>query len=188
MKTYIHGTTEANAMHIVSRKRFDTHDTVWLCSDREMLYVRDIGEEDADMPLSRNESKDECMENAQIAAAFWGSKSDKLALIHIEMEDEDARLIVHKDISHPNARGSYQIEKEKLNGMIEKGRVRIKAVIYKDAYIPYLRPFYLMGVDDGMMEIEDSLLVYVINQLNKEEVYLNNIIWDYGDVYCTIYG
>lgn len=161
MKTYVHGTSYENAMNIIKNGFTDEKkNTIWSCSDPGMIYVRDADNED---------TKHCCIECGQITAAKEDSKSDKIALIKIEIPDKIAYELAEDDISCPGMDDCYQIDIKALNEYIIQGKINLSVDVYKDAYIPCLMPFYLCNLSDEYLQVEDPVLYMVLNEIKKQE-------------------
>ena len=64
----------------------------------------------------------------------------------------------------------YQIDSAYLNKLIESGAVTMKAYEVKDAYIPYLRIFYL-PYKNMFMEYSDKTLAKAVKVVHESENY-----------------
>ena len=165
MKTYIHGTSYENALDIFKNGfKSENKDMIWECSNSNMLYVRN----------RKDEYEDEdnlflAIEAGQIAAAKLNSFSTKIGIIEIEMSDEISENCVSDDTSCENMYGCFEINIDELNKYIKKGEASAVIYVYENAYIPYLRPFYLTGVKLSYMNIKDALLLNAIDVINSSK-------------------
>ncbi len=173
MKTFYHGTTMECARSILKKGFNSETDTVWSCSDCDKLYVRDLN--------SNNwNDEDECIyftiESGQIAAAYLNSLETSIAVFKFMVDDDVAEQFFEEDYSCENMDGCYQIEKVDLDKLIEQGAITCELYEAKDAYIPYLRPFYLRFIADSpYMYIEDQLLRYTIEKIQNVELYMEDL-------------
>ena len=175
MKTYLHGTDYESAMSIVANGLTTEKKTVWTCSRKDMLYVRDSEKEEAEFLT---------VESGQIAAAYKDSKSTNIGLVKITMSDELADELVEDDNSCEGTDGCYQIDIDALNEYVQKGAISITVVIRKDAYIPYLRAFYLSHLSLDYMQIDDSTLMYAIKIIAQNGIFIDEML-EYGDIEAT---
>lgn len=175
MKTYLHGTDYESAMSIVANGLTTDKKTIWTCSRKDMLYVRDSDNEDAEFLT---------VESGQIAAAYKDSKSTNIGIVEITMSDELADELVEDDNSCEYTDGCYQIDIDTLNEYIQNGMISIRIVIRKDAYIPYLRAFYMSHLSLDYMQIDDSTLMYAIEIIAQNGIFIDEML-EYGDVEAT---
>lgn len=178
MKTYIHGTDYESAQNILANGLLTDKDTIWTCSDCDMLYVRDMDDEDDDNTL------DLCIESGQLAAAYKDSKDTRIGVIRIEMDDDIAEQIVETDDSCENTWGCYQIMIDDLNDLLEAGKIRMHVDIYEDSYVPYLRVFYLSCAPKTYLDFNDDLLVRALDMVNKASIFIDEILC-HGDLVDT---
>ena len=171
MKQYIHGTSYESAMNILQNGFQDVEQKIWDCSGYGYMYFRDADSEEAQfMAIS----------NGQIAAAYTNSKETYIAVIVLEMSDELSDEIFEEDLSCENMYDCYQVEINTLNKFIASGDIKAKIQFFDEAYIPYLRPFYLNHITNHM-KISDKLLQDAIAVINRSDVYLEEI-FDYGSL------
>jgi hypothetical protein len=167
MATFLHGTTYESIQNIRQHGFSEDKRTVWDCSRDDMLYCRISTMEDAEYL---------CISNAQITAAHQNSKETKLGLLVIDIPDNMADDLVEIDDSCENMDDCYQIPIEDLNKAIKTGKVKISCRIFKDAYVPYLRPFYLADIfGNPYITFEEPMLVNAIKELVRSETFLEDI-------------
>ena len=180
MKTYIHGTSYESTMDILKNGlKVDNKDMIWECSNSDLLYLRDKNDEEDDSLML-------CIESGQIAAAKLNSLSTKIGIIEIELSDKIAEESVLEDTSCENMYGCFEMDIDELNKYIESGEAVVTIHIYENAYLPYLRPFYLTGNNQSYMKIKDPLLKQAIDVINSatKDIYYEDL-FDYGDVIET---
>jgi hypothetical protein len=183
MKTFLHGTTVATATKIIHDNSFSKNDgilTTWKCSDKEMLYLYPVDENDEECAL------EECtrlaLESAQITAAYRNQQSDQLGVIELTMDDDIADEIISPDDSAPGMERCAQILKLKLNEYIQTQKVKCIVRIYKKAYISYMRPFYIMLANEKYLKpIDEWQLRHTIEIIKKDRIYLEP--YDMGGIY-----
>lgn len=174
MRTFYHGTTMESARSILKNGFNGETDTVWNCSDCDKLYVRD---KDSNAIFDEDEAIYLSVSAGQIAAAVFDSKETSIAIFKFEVEDDVADSYFDEDDSCPNMDGSYQIDKSDLDYLISRNKIKCTLFESKNAYIPYLRVFYLTGViESEYMDIDDSMLYEAVNIAAKGD---NSGIWDY---------
>lgn len=173
-RTFLHGTTYENAMTIINNQKFNNNDieTVWTCSNPDLLYLRDADTDEATW---------QTVESAQLAAAYLNSQSQQIAIIQLKMSDELADEIIENDMSCPDTDGCFQLDKEELDFHIANGNIQCQVLFYNNAYIPYLRPFYLTSICTKYMSFKDKTLEYAIQILNKNSIFIDEL-YEYGDV------
>ena len=164
MKHYYHGTTVEAAKSIISNGFDGATDTVWNCSNSDLLYVRDkeLFEED--------EAKYLCVESGQIAAAVTDSKETSIIVFEFLVPDEVAEKYFEEDDSCENMDGCFQIDRDELTSLVERGTIQVRVYEAKDAYIPYLRVFYISGlISNRNMTINDDLLYRACETVAKSD-------------------
>ncbi len=178
MKTYLHGTSYESAMNILQNGFTKNKDTIWSCSNKEMIYVREMQDDDSDAEYL-------CIESGQIAAAYTNSIETKICLVRFEIPDDIAEEYVADDNSCENTEGCYQIYIEDLNKLVDIGTIKVYIDVYEDSYVPYLRPFYLAYVSDSYMLIKDPLLKQAIKVINDTTSYIFEDLMCHGDIIET---
>lgn len=121
-----HGTTMENAITMLGSSFSSIVDeTVWNCSDDDMLYMAE-----KDYDGEENEGLRIAAEAAQIAAAYLGSESSDLVVLKLEIPEfmfEEA--YVTEDDSCDNMYGCWQIKQNDLkNPALSDVRRRRKSV------------------------------------------------------------
>lgn len=181
MRKFMHGTDYESALDIVKNGFRSNKSTVWTCSNADMLYVRDADNEDTEYLT---------IEAGQIAAAYRGSNSTRIGVIAIEMSDELADEIVEDDNSCENTEGCYQILIDDLMTYLKTGDIKVTIEVYDDAYVPYMRAFYLSNLNSEYLQIKDNLLLQAMRVLSNNSVYIEDIFM-YGEVvetYAIVFG
>ncbi len=174
MRTYYHGTTMECARSILKNGFDNETDTVWNCSDCDKLYVRD--ENHSNWDNDSNECVFFTVESAQIAAAFKNSQDTSVAVFKFYVANDVAEDYFFEDDSCENMSGCFQIEKSDLVDLIKKGLVRCELYEAKNAYIPYLRVFYLRSfIDSPYMFIGDRLLRQAIELVNTGDCFIEEL-------------
>lgn len=167
---FLHGTDYDSAMNIINNGLSNEHDTAWDCSRSDMIYCRKKSEEDSEF-LS--------ISSGQLAAAYKNSISTKIGILSIDIPDEIVDEIVEDDDSCDGTYGCYQILIDDILNNIDK--IKLSMNIYGDAYVPYLRPFYLTSISHEYITIEDQLLNAAIRIIEDSSVFLDEIFC-YGGV------
>lgn len=110
-----HGTTMENAITMLGSNFSSIVDeTVWNCSDDDMLYMAE-----KDYDGEENEGLRIAAEAAQIAAAYLGSESSDLVVLKLEIPEfmfEEA--YVTEDDSCDNMYGCWQIKQNDLKKIL----------------------------------------------------------------------
>lgn len=169
---FIHGTDYDSAMSIVKDGLINGHDTIWTCSRDDMIYCRKQYDDEEDNTFY-------CIESGQIAAAYKNSMSTKIGILLIDIPDELVEEIVEEDNSCENMYGCYQILISDI--LDNKDKIKLSMNIHKDAYVPYLRPFYLSNACENYMTIDDQLLQRAIDIIHDSAAYIEDIFY-YGEV------
>lgn len=177
MKRFVHGTSYESAMDIIKNGFKEDKPTIWTCSRKDMLYLREESGED-------KETEWMTIETGQIAAAYNNSKDTRIAIIRFEMSDELASKIIEDDNSC-DISYSYQVLISNLNEGLKKHTITATVDIYADAYVPYMRPFYLANLDKTYLQIKDKLLEKATQIAKDASVYIEEI-FDYGEI-CEQY-
>lgn len=173
MRRFLHGTSYESAMNIVRNGLRTEKSKVWTCSSTDFIYVRDAEEEDSEFLT---------VESGQIAAAYADSKSTNIGIIEITIRDDElADSIVEDDNSCDGTDRCYQIDIELLNEGIGNGTISVKAIIRKDAYIPYLRVFYLANLNREYIQINDATLSYAMDVVSNNSIFIEEML-DYGEI------
>lgn len=179
MKQYIHGTSYESAMNILQNGFMDAA-KIWDCSMPGIMYFRELPSETEDnYEDSRSDAYFTAITNGQVAAAYNDSHDTRIGVVVLTMSDELADDIVECDISCENANDCYQIDIDELNKYVNSGNITAKIEIYANAYIPYIRPFYLLDSNSNKyMSIPDKNLKNVIDILNSQNANIIDIILD----------
>lgn len=177
MKKLYHGTSIESARNIVKNGFDNPVETIWNCSDPDVLYVRNSEEfayDDYESP--ETEAIRECIYSGQIAAAMADSKETKIAVLEFLVPDEIFESEFEKDYSCENMDGCYEIPKDVLQELIDNGTIKMNILVSDDAYIPYLRIFYLSSlVGNRNMDFYDETLENVCKEIAKQGMYLDEI-------------
>ncbi len=177
MKKLYHGTSIEAARNIVKNGFDHLGETIWSCSDWNVLYVRNSEEfayDDYESP--ETEAIRECIYSGQIAAAMTDSKETKIAVLEFLVPDEIFESEFEEDDSCENMDGCYEISKDVLQELINDNAIQMNVLVSDDAYIPYLRVFYLSSVvNNRNMDIYDETLENICKEINKKNIYLDEI-------------
>ncbi len=181
MRTFYHGTTVESAMQILKNGFAGVIDsTIWNVSDADKLYMRELNcDEDG-----YDESLRYCIENAQIAAAIRNSMDSRIAVIKFIVDDKaiiQFDEMFESDDSCDNMEDCFQVDKVLLQECIDNGTIKASIDVYDDAYVPYLRVFYLAGLEMSYLDIEDNLLIKAIEIAKNSNVWLEEIL-DCGEI------
>jgi len=177
MKTFLHGTSFESGINILEHGLVSNKETVWNCSDPGMIYCRDIDDQGYDETLSLS------IESGQCTAAYQDSKSTQIAIVRIEMSEDTAEEIVEEDISCPNMYECYQIDIDSLNELIAAGEARLYVDFYEDAYIPYLRLFYIRWTEEEFMSFDDPVLTRAKKLVSEMDTsYIVDDLMCYGEL------
>lgn len=183
---YLHGTSYEKAGQIITSKFKDPEESVWECSLTDMLYVRRQYRPEDDEYDNCDDATRMCLENAAIAAAYFGSMDTRLVVLRLEIDPDYADGIMEHDMSCENASSfEYQVFMSDIREGLEKGLVKAYFDIYAGAYMPYMRPFYLSGLNMDYMSIEDPLLREACDMLAKNHVWLEDLYY-YGELQTTL--
>lgn len=174
-RVFLHGTSYDNAVSIIRGGFEYPHRTVWECSNRSMLYVRDASDDDALF---------ECLSNAKITAAYFGQVNTQLAVVRIEMSEELAEDVVYPDDSCENMYNSYELYLSDITEGIRNGSMRVEVNFFSDSYVPYLRVFYLSTISSNLMRISDTVLREAVNAVRGVEG-LDDVLFEYGSIVDT---
>jgi len=178
MKTFLHGTSFESGRNILEHGLISNKETVWNCSDPGMIYCRNVDENE--------DALYECVMSGQCAAAYQDSKSTQIAIVRIEIEADIAEEIVEDDISCANMYECYQIDIDTLNEFITEGKVRLYVDFYEDAYIPYLRLFYIAHTDEDFMSFDDPVLTRAKKLVAEMDTsYIMDDLMCYGELVET---
>lgn len=176
MKTFLHGTSFESGRNILEHGLIKNKGTVWTCSDPDMIYCRDIDDADYDETLFLS------IESGRCAAAYQDSKSTQIAVVRIEIEESIAEGIVEEDNSCPNMYECYQIDIDTLNELIVSGTARLYVDFYEDAYIPYMRIFYIAWANDEFMSFDDPVLTRAKKLVSEMDTsYIMDDLMCYGE-------
>lgn len=179
-----HGTTMENAIAMVGSNFSSIVDeTVWNCSDDDMLYMVE-----KDYDGEENEGLRFAAEAAQVAAAYLGSESSDLVVLKFEIPEamfDDAT--VSEDDSCDNMYGCWQIEQNDLEkscsfGCPTEKEIGVSIIVLHNAYNRELRPFYLPE-NDFLKDLDDQLLAEAVHAVHVSDA-VNRIyddvisVWD----------
>lgn len=180
-RAFIHGTTEENAKKIQETGFFDSRDidTVWTCSDNRMLYCREVTGLGMEYEDEDYEPMQACLENAQIASAYYGSRSDVLGLVWIYVPTDILDEIAEEDCSCENMSDCFQLDKEEIDRYISDpfNPVYYQVDYFEKGYYPDLRPFYLANLMSDYMVIKDDMLAEAVKVLKNSEAYLEDLYY-----------
>lgn len=167
-----HGTTMENAIRMIGSNFSSIVDeTVWNCSDDNMLYMveKDYGGEE-------NEGLRIAAEEAQIAAAYLGSESSDLVVLKFEIpETMFDEAMVSEDDSCDNMYYCWQIEQKQLEkscaivGCPESEEIGVSVIVLRNAYNRELRPFYLPE-NQFLNDLDDPLLSAAVHTVHVSDV------------------
>jgi hypothetical protein len=177
MKTYIHGTSYESGMDMIINGINPEPDRIWECSNANYMYFRE--KPDSDEDEDSHEVEYECLCNGQIAAAYTDSKETYIAMLVLEMSDELADEIVEEDNSCENMYNCWQIDICDIKEGIDNGTIKAKVCMYANAYVPYLRPFYLSNIEKHM-EIKDRLLNDAIRVIRNSDAFIDELFENDG--------
>lgn len=179
-RVFFHGTSMESAMTILNEGFDDCVNTIWSCSDDTKLYLREL-KQDSEEDDWCEDPKYLCIESGKIAAAIQGSQSTSIALFRFEMDEEIADEYVEADDSCENMEDCFQIDKSDLEKLISEGKIKCTLLESKDAYIPYMRVFYLTGViNNDYMDIDDDLLYRSVEIVSKTNCYIDEL-WEFNE-------
>ena len=179
-----HGTTMENAITMLGSNFSSIVDeTVWNCSDDDMLYMAE-----KDYDGEENEGLRIAAETAQIAAAYLGSESSDLVVLKLEipefMFDE---AYVTEDDSCDNMYGCWQIKQNDLEKSCSLGcqaekEIGVSVIVLHNAYNRELRPFYLPE-NELLKDLDDQMLATAVHAVHTSDI-MDNIyedvigVWD----------
>ena len=158
---FLHGTTASAARSIVETG-FQAVDTVWTCSDPRNTYIVEVGTK-----YDEREAVCFACDNARIAAAKLGVQDTDIVIFGFDFPSDIADENLLPDISCANMDDCWSIDNDTLNSLIQSGKVSCTAKVIKNAYIPYLRPFYLTQDTRSLMTL-DKELEYVCGCLENK--------------------
>lgn len=179
-----HGTTMENAIRMVGSNFSSIVDeTVWNCSDNDMLYMVE-----KDYDGEENEGLRIAAEAAQIAAAYLGSESSDLVVLKLEIPES---MFDEADVTEDNSRGNmygcWQIEQNDLEKSCSfvcptEKEIGVSVIVLHNAYNRELRPFYLPG-NDLLKDLDDQLLAETVHAVHTsgviDDIYKDIIgVWD----------
>lgn len=148
---FLHGTTISAACSII-KNGFQNVDTIWTCSDARYTYMVEIGNIYDEMEAVRF-----ACEAAQIAAAKLNVYDTEIVIFGFDFPSDIAGKYLMPDISCANMDGCWCIENNTINKLIQNGEISYSAKIVQNAYIPYLRPFYLMHISQDFIDLDKDL-------------------------------
>lgn len=178
---YFHGTDYTSGMDII-RNGFHPNTQIWKTSTPNTIYV--ISEEYdnsgneyvnvEDLPALRI-----ALEAGQIAAATKNQFDDKIIVFELETDS------IH--FEHDKTKGapsdSYCCLANELNDLIKYGDIKMTCHILTEAYVPYLRIFYLINLYEGYYSFEDDMKNIIKHIKNIDTCWFYD---DYIGVYSEI--
>ena len=175
MKLY-HGTDLQSGKKII-KNGFGTglYNTIWDCSNPLNTYLIDSNYDDGN-------GLDFAIEAAQISCAIKDSKDTSIIVFEINIDEDE----LDNDSSCRDYDGetemedSYQINSEYLNYLIASRTATVKVHNIQNAYIPYLRVFYI-PYNNPFLSIDDDLLFDAIKVVNNSKCFLEDIRYLRGD-------
>ncbi len=178
MRTFIHGTSFESIENIrINGFLNNPFDRTWNVSDDRMLYLRELTIED---PYEDpEEALRYCIENGQITAAFQGSLSTTIGIIRLDIDDTRICIddYIEPDDSCEGMDDCFEIMVEDLVNLINEGIITVYFNYHENSYIPYLRPFYLKGLNkEYLNDIEDSTLLYTIDILSNTDIFIDEML------------
>lgn len=159
----LHGTTIAAACNIII-DGFQTVDTISTCSDPCSTYMVEVGNK-----YTEAEAISFACEMAQIASAKLGVYDTDIAIFGFNIPDEITDIYLLPDISCKNMDDCWCIDNERLNELILNGSISCSPKVIPDAYIPYLRPFYLIHTAYQTLMSLDKTLKNVCDNLQRTD-------------------
>lgn len=164
---YYHGTSYESGMNILKTHKFNNINPIWDCSVCGVTYV--VSEEFED---SADAAIQLAIEAGQIAAAHKNSQSSKIIVFEFDTESDE----FEDDISCENMHECYQIDNDTLNNLIQTGDIKVRVLVFDNAYEPFVRPFYLTAISKKYYTFEDDSLERVCRNISTGE-----INWFYED-------
>lgn len=165
-----HGTTIENALAMLGSNFTSIVDeTVWNCSDDDMLYLVE-----KDYDGEENDGLRFAAEAAQMAAAYLGSQSEDLVVLKFEIpEYMFEQAYIAEDYSTEHMNDCWQIEQSQLEESIsiecpENEEIDVSVIVLHSAYNRELRPFYI-PVNELLNEITDPLLRTAVDVVHSKE-------------------
>lgn len=167
MRTFYHGTSYENALNIIKNGfggKTAPEKTIWNCSNNSRTYLAESDEFEEGFELA--------ISAAKTAAAYYDSKSTKIAVFEFQIPEEVVEEYLLPDRSCPNMDDCYTIENEDLNELINLHRIGMKVRWYEDSYQPFLRAFYLSGLckDYFNLEMLEPALIDCIDVIENSDV------------------
>lgn len=166
-----HGTTMENAITMLGSNFSSIVDeTVWNCSDDDMLYMVE-----KDYDGEENEGLRIAAEAAQIAAAYLGSESSDLVVLKLEIPEfmfEEA--YVTRDDSCDNMYGCWQIKQNDLKKSCSLGcqaekKIGVSVIVLHNAYNRELRPFYLPE-NELLKDLDDQMIATAVHAVHTSDI------------------
>lgn len=186
-----HGTTIENALMMLGSNFTSIVDeTVWNCSDDDMLYLVE-----KDYDGEENEGLRFAAEAGQIAAAYLGSELDDLVVLKFEIpEYMFEQAYITEDDSSEHMYGCWQIKQSQLEksfsiGCPENEEIHVSVIVLHNAYNRELRPFYIPE-NEFLKEITNPILksaVHVVHSTDAMMYIYEDIIgvWDSDELLST---
>lgn len=167
-----HGTTLENAIRMIGSNFSSIVDeTVWNCSDDNMLYMVE-----KDYDGEENKGLHFAAETAQIAAAYLGSESSDIVVLKFEIpETMFDEAMVSEDDSCDNMYYCWQIEQKQLEKSCsivrcpESEEIGVSVIVLHNAYNRELRPFYLPE-NEFLHDLDDQLLAAAVHAVHTPGV------------------
>lgn len=178
MKFY-HGTSKENADKILKEGFSNEKDTIWNCSDPEMMYVVKETEDEDELCWNYfTDAKELALNASQIAAAFFNSQSSSTVVFEFDVSfdvSEDFDCYFEPDCSCENMADSdcYQVTAQNLNRLIKAGFVKVTVHTFSKCYNPSLRVFYLPRNNEYLESIADEMVEKALSAI--KDVYIDDI-------------
>jgi len=167
---FYHGTTLRSAKNILNHG-FKDVGTVWNCSTPNCVYIVAAD--------NTNRNSDDAIrfaiEAAQLASAIKNVNDTDIAVFEFDVPDEIIENDILPDISCPNMNGCYTITTNILNNYIATNNIKMRIKRIKNAYIPYLRPFYLMDINTEYIPDCDMVFLEAVKTIKSS----NHFDWFY---------
>lgn len=172
MNKFYHGTSIENALQILSHGFSDEKETIWTCSDTNLVYMASGYNSEAD----NEEAMYTSFEASLIAASKFDSKYKDTVVFEFNIKNKDIETYIEDDDSCENPMyGCYQIAARDLNALIANRKITFKLYLYENSYNPYLRIFYLKNLDLTYLDADDEL-TGAINIINSDTFFIQDFI------------
>lgn len=153
---YIHGTSYESMINI-QKEGFKQSNRIWTCSEYETLYLRRLCESGLEEELLEPEEQfietiHATLFNACIAAAFQNSKDSRIALLFLNLDDEE----VSKDNSCPGMEECYQIPYKALEGKeLLSTTLEVYDPQFRLSFLPFENPTF--NIDECELSTNELL-------------------------------